>query len=112
LQAHHNTKKHLRVARFASRLERRSKQWVVSSVLGDDTATKPIDLSGTGVLAVFNVLEVGAHDHDPRQPRGYGWLAWLIQMFDWTNGCIAVTDEEMAEIWEMVPDGVPIEIRP
>jgi murein L,D-transpeptidase YafK len=44
------------------------------------------------------------------QPKGFGWLAWLFQMFDWTNGCIAVTDKEMAEIWEMVPDGTPIEI--
>lgn len=44
------------------------------------------------------------------QPSGYGWWAWLIQMFDWTNGCIAVTNEEMAEIWEMVPNGTPIEI--
>jgi murein L,D-transpeptidase YafK len=46
------------------------------------------------------------------QPKGFGWLAWLFQMFDWTNGCIAVTNEEMAEIWEMVPDGTPIEISP
>jgi L,D-peptidoglycan transpeptidase YkuD (ErfK/YbiS/YcfS/YnhG family) len=31
---------------------------------------------------------------------------------DWTKGCIAVTDPEMDEIWEAVPDGTPIEIRP
>ncbi|WP_245417507.1 L,D-transpeptidase family protein [Aminobacter sp. AP02] len=46
------------------------------------------------------------------QPNGYGWWSWLVQMFDWTNGCIAVTDEEMAEIWHMVEDGTPIEINP
>jgi murein L,D-transpeptidase YafK len=46
------------------------------------------------------------------QFKGYGWWAWLFQMFDWTDGCIAVTDEEMAEIWEMVPNGTPIEINP
>jgi murein L,D-transpeptidase YafK len=46
------------------------------------------------------------------QFKGYGWWSWLFQMFDWTDGCIAVTDEEMAEIWEMVPNGTPIEIRP
>jgi hypothetical protein len=28
------------------------------------------------------------------QPNGYGWWAWLIHMFDWTNGCIAVTNED------------------
>jgi murein L,D-transpeptidase YafK len=31
---------------------------------------------------------------------------------DWTNGCIAVTNEEMDEIWSLVRDGTPIEILP
>jgi murein L,D-transpeptidase YafK len=31
---------------------------------------------------------------------------------DWTRGCIAVTDEEMDEIWDLVEDGTPIEIYP
>lgn len=31
---------------------------------------------------------------------------------DWTEGCIAVTNEEMDEIWNMVADGTPIEIFP
>lgn len=31
---------------------------------------------------------------------------------DWTEGCIAVTNEEMDEIWRLVPDGTPIEILP
>jgi murein L,D-transpeptidase YafK len=30
---------------------------------------------------------------------------------DWTEGCIAVTDAEMDEIWRAVPDGTPIEIK-
>ena len=46
------------------------------------------------------------------QPNGYGWWAWVLQMFDWTDGCIAVTDAEMEEIWDMVADGTPIEINP
>ncbi|CAG0962526.1 MAG: L,D-transpeptidase family protein [Rhizobiaceae bacterium] len=46
------------------------------------------------------------------QPNGYGWWSWLLQRFDWTNGCIAVTDEDMAEIWTMVRNGTPIEIVP
>ena len=29
---------------------------------------------------------------------------------DWTQGCIAVTDEEMDEIWGLVPDGTSIVI--
>ncbi len=31
---------------------------------------------------------------------------------DWTDGCIAVTNAEMAELWQAIPDGTPIEIRP
>lgn len=31
---------------------------------------------------------------------------------DWTEGCIAVTNEEIEEIWQLVPDGTPIDIRP
>ncbi|MBB4651954.1 murein L,D-transpeptidase YafK [Aminobacter niigataensis] len=46
------------------------------------------------------------------QSKGFGWWSWLMQMFDWTNGCIAVTDEDMAEIWQMVENGTPIEINP
>jgi murein L,D-transpeptidase YafK len=40
------------------------------------------------------------------------WLDWALQWFDWTDGCIAVTEAEMLEIWDMVSDGTPIEISP
>lgn len=31
---------------------------------------------------------------------------------DWTQGCIAVTNREMDEIWQMVSDGTTVEIHP
>ena len=31
---------------------------------------------------------------------------------DWTQGCIAVTNREIDEIWQMVSDGTEIEIHP
>jgi len=46
------------------------------------------------------------------QPNGYGHLAPITQRYNWTDGCIAVTDEEMDEIWKAVDVGTPIEIRP
>ena len=46
------------------------------------------------------------------QPNGFGWWSWLLQLVDWTDGCIAVTDAEMDEIWTMVDNGTPIEITP
>jgi len=36
----------------------------------------------------------------------------VAQTFNWTNGCIAVTNAEMDEIWESVEAGTPIEIQP
>ena len=46
------------------------------------------------------------------QKNGFGWLSWLMQWFNWTDGCIAVTNAEMDEIWQLVEVGIPIEIRP
>ncbi len=46
------------------------------------------------------------------QRNYFGWLAFMTQMFDWTDGCIAVTNAEMDEIWDMVPNNTLIEINP
>ncbi len=45
-------------------------------------------------------------------PNGYGWVGSGHRARDWTDGCIAVTNEEIEEIWNAVTDGTPIEIRP
>jgi murein L,D-transpeptidase YafK len=45
-------------------------------------------------------------------PSGYRYIGAAHLLRDWTDGCIAVTDEEMDEIWKAVPDGTQIEIRP
>lgn len=44
--------------------------------------------------------------------NGWGMLGGLHRVWDWTNGCIAVTNAEMREIWALVPNGTPIEILP
>ena len=31
---------------------------------------------------------------------------------DWTDGCISLSNEEMEEMWEVVPNGTPIDILP
>lgn len=31
---------------------------------------------------------------------------------DWTDGCIALSNAEIEALWDAVPDGTPIEIRP
>ena len=42
----------------------------------------------------------------------YGYLGALHRQVDWTAGCIAVTNEEIDEIWKLVAVGTPIEIIP
>ena len=45
-------------------------------------------------------------------PNGMEWIGAGHRLYDWTLGCIAVTDAEIDEIWKLVPDGTPVEIRP
>lgn len=42
----------------------------------------------------------------PRKPRDY------YSNVDWTEGCIAVSNSDMVEIWLMTPPDTPIEIKP
>lgn len=44
--------------------------------------------------------------------NGLGFIGGLHRLYDWTDGCIAVTNAEMEEIWALVDTGTPIEIRP
>jgi len=45
----------------------------------------------------------------PNQPRHDNDY---YESHDWTDGCIAVSNADMTEIWMLTPDGVPIEILP
>jgi L,D-peptidoglycan transpeptidase YkuD (ErfK/YbiS/YcfS/YnhG family) len=44
--------------------------------------------------------------------NGLSWVGASHANDDWTKGCIAVTDEEMEEIYKLVPNGTIVEIRP
>lgn len=45
-------------------------------------------------------------------PNEAGDLAFAYEGLDWTEGCIAVSNEAMDEIWQLVHDGTPITILP
>lgn len=45
-------------------------------------------------------------------PNNAGDLAFAYAGLDWTDGCIAVSNEAMDEIWNLVADGTPIRILP
>ncbi|PNU06613.1 L,D-transpeptidase family protein [Novosphingobium guangzhouense] len=47
------------------------------------------------------------------QPNGWAATAGASRVpGDWTDGCIAVSDDEIEALWEGVADGTPIEIEP
>ena len=45
-------------------------------------------------------------------PNGLGWLSGFHLARDWTDGCIAVTNAQIEEIWALVEVGTPVEIKP
>lgn len=44
--------------------------------------------------------------------KEFAWVGSGHRQMDWTDGCIAVTNPEIEEIWPLVPVGTPLEIRP
>jgi murein L,D-transpeptidase YafK len=45
-------------------------------------------------------------------PEDAGWMGAEHARWDWTEGCVAVSNAEIDEIWRVVADGTPIEIVP
>lgn len=45
-------------------------------------------------------------------PAAQRTLGARHRLVDWTNGCVAMTDEEIEELWSVVPIGTPVEIKP
>jgi len=58
-----------------------------------------------GVSAGFDIMIHGIRN-------GLGWIGASHRWKDWTVGCIALTDEEIEELWRVTPEGTTIEIRP
>jgi murein L,D-transpeptidase YafK len=44
--------------------------------------------------------------------KQFAYLGPLHRQVDWTDGCVAVTNAEIEEIWKLVPIGTRVEIRP
>jgi murein L,D-transpeptidase YafK len=58
-----------------------------------------------GVNAGFDIMIHGI-------ANGSGWIGAFHCWHDWTAGCIAMSDEEIEELYRVTPDWTPIEIRP
>jgi murein L,D-transpeptidase YafK len=44
--------------------------------------------------------------------KKYAWMGSMHRQMDWTDGCIAVTDAQIDEIYSLVAVGTTVEIRP
>ena len=61
--------------------------------------------SARGISAGFDIMIHGIQNR-------HGWIGAFHRWEDWTAGCIALTDEEIEELWRVTPDGTTVEIRP
>jgi len=61
--------------------------------------------SARGVSAGSDIMIHGIRN-------GRGWIGAFHRWSNWTAGCIALTDEEIQELWRVTLDGTTIEIRP
>ncbi|MDX6752133.1 L,D-transpeptidase family protein [Geminicoccaceae bacterium 1502E] len=68
----------------------------------------PEDRQRAAAMGVRPGGQIMIHGLDPAL-REWGSEHW---MFNWTNGCIAVTNQEMDILWASVAPGTPIEIYP
>jgi murein L,D-transpeptidase YafK len=73
----------------------------VSYPSAEDTARA----AARGVPAGYDIMIHGL-------PNRLGWIGAFQRWKDWTAGCIALTNEEIEELWRVTPDGTTVEIRP
>jgi len=59
-----------------------------------------------GRLRPGGLIMIHGEPNVPRKPPEY------YSRNDWTNGCIAVSNADMVDIWLRTDSGIPIEIRP
>ena len=45
----------------------------------------------------------------PNEPK---YAEAMYKGWDWTDGCIAVSNSDMVDLWRLIPVAMPIEIRP
>lgn len=68
----------------------------------------PKDVEKANTLGVDPGGQIMIHG----QKNGFGWLAFITQQFDWTNGCIALSNSDMDILWKLIKEGTEIRISP
>lgn len=73
--------------------------------IGYPTPAQTADARGRGVDPGGDIMIHGL-------PNGRGALARYYAGRDWTDGCVAVTDAEVEEIWRLTQDDARVHIAP
>lgn len=68
----------------------------------------PMDIAAARKLGVSPGGDIMLHG----LAKEYAFVGKTQALHDWTDGCVAVSNEEMDEIWKLVRVGTPIEIKP
>ncbi len=90
--------------------------YILDFKLEDSAFYKAIRISYPNEKDVANAEAMGVNPggrimiHGQR--NGYGHLGYIMQQYNWTSGCIAVSNKDMDIIWNAVDEGTPIAILP
>ncbi len=89
--------------------------YILDYIKEDSSFYRAMHISYPNETDKANAIQLGA------SPGGFimihgqrnrlGWLAPITQQFNWTNGCIALTNSEMDELIKLVKVGTKIEIE-
>ncbi|WP_420586244.1 L,D-transpeptidase family protein [Ruegeria sp.] len=85
-------------------INRRNPQSAFHLSLGIDYP-QPEDIERAKALGIDPGGDIFIHG----QPNG---VVGLTLPGDWTEGCIALSNTEMAQLWSLTPNGTTVEIRP
>ena len=70
----------------------------------------PSDLARTRKLGVKNPGgDIFIHGTPPEK----SWMFWrYTNLRDWTHGCVALSNKDMTEVWNLINEGTPVVIKP
>jgi murein L,D-transpeptidase YafK len=90
-------------------------KYILDYKKSDSSFYKAIHISYPNIKDIENAKKKGVSPGGQimihGQKNGLGWLSFITQRFNWTDGCIAVTNKEMDEIWKLVAVNTPILIE-
>ena len=69
----------------------------------DRARAKKLNVSAGGMIMIH-----GTPSNWSLSPIG----DWLPMLLDWTEGCIALSNDDMEEVWKQTRDGIPVYIIP